>query len=443
MAGLTSTGFVAKTLAECKAEIEQELRDAFGASIDLSPTEPWGQFAGIMAEREAELWDLAQAVHVAFDPSAAIGVSLDAVSALTGTVREPATFSEVTGTATGTPGTPLTAGRVASVSGTGTRFASTADATIVAVTAWSAYTAVLGDRRTNGGNVYQCSTAGTSVTGPSGTGTGIADGGTARWDYLGAGTGAVDVEFQAEEEGPKVATARTLTVIESAVGGWQNVINVLDAALGVEDETDTALRSRREDEVRAIGTSPVEAIRSNLLLVEDVSSVTVFENITSVTDADGLPPKSVEALVLGGDADDIRQAIFDNKAGGIEPHGSTSGTVTDSQGVSHTVKFTRPTEVDIWVTANVTVNAELFPSDGSTRVRDAILAFANAQKPGKDVVASSLEAQCFSVAGMLDAECLIRTSSPPIARTTIAMTLRQLAKFDSSRITVNVTPGTP
>jgi len=32
--------------------------------------------------------------------------------------------------------------------------------------------------------VYRCTTAGTSVTGPTGTGTGIADGGTARWAYV-------------------------------------------------------------------------------------------------------------------------------------------------------------------------------------------------------------------------------------------------------------------
>ncbi len=53
-------------------------------------------------------------------------------------------------------------------------------------TAWTITTAyVLGDKRSNGLNVYICTTAGTSAGsgGPTGTGSGIADG-TAVWAYL-------------------------------------------------------------------------------------------------------------------------------------------------------------------------------------------------------------------------------------------------------------------
>jgi hypothetical protein len=53
--------------------------------------------------------------------------------------------------------------------------------------AWQASTAyVLNQHVSNGGNVYICTTAGTSASsgGPSGTGTGIADG-TAVWAYVG------------------------------------------------------------------------------------------------------------------------------------------------------------------------------------------------------------------------------------------------------------------
>jgi len=51
----------------------------------------------------------------------------------------------------------------------------------------------LGNKRSNGGNVYKCSQAGradTSGTGPSGTGTDIVDG-TAKWDYFSAFTAGV------------------------------------------------------------------------------------------------------------------------------------------------------------------------------------------------------------------------------------------------------------
>lgn len=55
-----------------------------------------------------------------------------------------------------------------------------------ASTAWQGSTAyTLGQKVSNGGNVYTCVTAGTSAGsgGPTGTGSGISDG-TAEWDYL-------------------------------------------------------------------------------------------------------------------------------------------------------------------------------------------------------------------------------------------------------------------
>lgn len=49
---------------------------------------------------------------------------------------------------------------------------------------WAAGTFSAGAYVWNGTRAYLCTTAGTSVAGPTGTGTGIADGGTARWQYV-------------------------------------------------------------------------------------------------------------------------------------------------------------------------------------------------------------------------------------------------------------------
>jgi lysophospholipase L1-like esterase len=49
---------------------------------------------------------------------------------------------------------------------------------------WSAGTCAAGSYVWNGTRAYKCVTAGTSVTGPTGTGASIADGGTARWSYV-------------------------------------------------------------------------------------------------------------------------------------------------------------------------------------------------------------------------------------------------------------------
>lgn len=445
--GLTLTGFVPKTLDDIKAELEAAFKASFGESIDLTPQSNFSQIIGVMSERYADLWAQAQGVYAALSPSDATGVSLDNVAAITGTVREPSRPSTVTIIATGTPATVLSTGRVVSVAGTGVRFVTTANGTIVAVSAWASTTAYsLGDFVRNGGTqrVYVCTTAGTSAGsgGPTTTASAITDG-TVVWRYVGEGTGKVEIAAESEDDGPKVGNAFTITTIETPVAGWSSVNNLLDATLGADTETDAALRLRRAEELRTAGRAAVEAIRSAILEVDSVTACTVFENVTDATDGDGLPPHSVEALVQGGVAADIREALWTNTAAGIRTYGTTSGTHTDSQGIAHTVQFSRPTEVDIYVIVNVTAEQQNWPSDGAAQVKQAIVDWGDAQRTGKDVVAAAIIAQTFRVAGVLDAEALIDTAPAPTLSTTLPIALRELAVYDTGRITVNVVYATP
>ena len=352
----------------------------------------------------------------------------------------------MTVTATGTPTTVLSSGRQMSVSGTGVRFQTTAGGTITALTAWASSTAyTLATRRTNGGNAYQVITAGTSAGsgGPTGTGSDITDG-TVHWQYLGAGTGAVDIAAESVDTGSKVANAGTLTVIETPVAGWSSVTNLLDADLGSDAETDAALRIRRELELHDLGFSALEAVQAHVSKVAGVTAVRVFENTTSAVDSDGLPAKSFECLVEGGDDAEVATAILESKPLGIETHGNTSEVVTDSMSVGRTIEFSRPEEKDIWVIVNLTVDPQAFPADGATQVEDAIVTWGDAFVTGKDVVASAVAAQAFSVDGVLDVtSVLIGLANPPVASTTIVNTVRERAIFDTSRIALNLTTGTP
>jgi len=444
--GLTLTGFVPKTLDDIRAELEAAFKASFGESIDLTPQSNFSQIIGVMAERYADLWAQVQGVYSAFSPSDATGVSLDNVAAITGTVREPSRPSTVTIIATGTPATVLSTGRVVSVAGTGVRFVTTANGTIAAVSAWASTTAyTLGTFVRNGGTqrVYVCTTAGTSAAGgPTTTASAITDG-TVVWRYVGEGTGKVEIAAESEDDGPKVGNAFTITTIETPVAGWSSVNNLLDATLGADTETDAALRLRRAEELRTAGRAAVEAIRSAILDVDSVTACTVFENVTDVTDGDGLPPHSVEALVQGGLDADIREALWTNTAAGIRTYGTTSGTHVDSQGISHTVQFSRPTNVNIYVVVNVTAEQQNWPSDGADQVKAAIVAWGDAQRTGKDVVAAAIVAQTFSVVGVLDATAYIGTAPAPGASVTVSISLRQLAVYDTSRITVNVVYATP
>ncbi len=442
--GLTPAGFVAKTLLELKDEIEAAWQAEFGANVDLDPNSPDGQVIGIFSERLAELWELAQAVYSSQDPDKAVGQALDAVAAITGTLRSAARASTVTLTATGDDGTILLTGREASVAITGDRFATTEDGTLVLVADWVALTPyAVGDRVHNDDRIYQCTDDGVSAAspGPEGESDSISDG-TVTWRFLGEGEAAVDIPAEAVEAGPKAAAAGTLTTIETPVSGWTDVNNVEDAVLGEDEEEDDHLRAKREFELAASGAGTLPAIRADVLKVLNVTAAIVFKNDSNVTDADGRPPHSVEAVVEGGDDQDIGEALFANVSAGIEPYGTESVTVTDSQGLEWEVGFSRPETVDIYMDLTVTKDPNVFPVDGEDQVVQAIIDDEVNHPIGKDVKASRIIAQVFKVPGVLDVVVLVDDSPSP-ASTSVTIGVRQRADFDTGRIDVTLVDGTP
>lgn len=447
--GVLTTGFAAKTFQVLRDEVDQDVSDTWSPSVDVSDASDLGQLIAIFLLYVAELWELGEAVYNAFDPDAATGDALAQIAALTGTTPELAKSSTVTLTLTGDDATTVPAGSEASVVGTEEKFTTDTEVTTAAVSAWQSATGyVVGDRVKNDtpDRIYECVTAGTSAGsgGPTGTTTGIADN-TAVWDYVGDGEAAVDVEATSSNTGPIVAAARTLTQIETPVGGWTDVINLDAATLGQLVETDENVRLRREEELVAQGSSTVDGLRADLLKVEGVTNVKCFWNHTDATDGDGVPPHAVEILVQGGTDADIFQAIFDSIGGGIETYGTESDTVTDSEGNDHTIKFSRPTEIRVYVDITLTYDADLYPSDGDTLVTDELVEHGNALGVGVDVNSWNLSATLNSLGiGVLNVTPLYFDTSPsPSTSTPISIGTRQIATFQSGDIAVTSSAATP
>lgn len=447
MSGVDTTGFVTKTLQELKTDEETDLKGSFGDAIDVRPESNFGQIIGVTAEFFSDLWDTAQDVYTSGDPNSATGAALDNLSSLTGTTRIAAYASSGTAYLTGTNGTSVASGKVASTAGAGIRFVTQATVTLSTASAWASTTGYsVGAVRRNGGTqrIYYCTVGGTSAGsgGPTTTASDIVDG-TVHWMFIGPGAAYNLVAILSESTGPQVGASGTLTVIETPVSGWQGVNNPLDVSLGANTESDAALRLRRATELRGAGKGTVGAIQTNLLRTTGVTAVTVFENVLDTTSADGLPPHSVECLVTGGTDAAVGAAILANVAAGIQTYGTTSVTVADSQSIGHVISFSRVVEVDIYVAVTVTYDPGLWPTDGSTQTKEDIVEFGDLQRTGKDVVASALAAQVFKVPGALDVTIYIDTSPSPVSSTTIPISPRQLAVFDTSRITVTATGGVP
>lgn len=454
--GITAQGLFVPTFEDLREDVNQRLRDLFGSIIDLSDESVESQFSAIVNERLKVVWDLLEVLYNGIDPDAANGVLLDAISVLTGTFRRAATFSVVTITSTGDPTTTVPGGSL--VSGTGEQFVTIGDATIEDADVWVELTDyVEGDLVTNADNIYVAAADGTSgdAGGPVHTGRGddvdglVADG-DMDWIWIGAGTGSIDHVARAVSVGVRFRAAYAVDTIDTPVGGWTGIANQLDTVTGAEQQNDQDLRIARDAEITALGTSPPDALRARLLRVgigtnDPVIAATVFTNVTDVTDGDGLLPHSIEALVRGGDADAIRSTLWASVAGGIRTVGTVTGIVVDSQGRDQTIKFSRPEELAVYAAITLIKDPDEYPSDGDDQVAAAIVAYGDAQAAGKDVVASALIGAVFrAVPGVLDVTVMhISTAPGPTLSTTIPVSLRQLATYDTSRIAVTSSDGTP
>lgn len=392
---LDANGLTVQTLDEIKLEMEQSYRDAFGNDVNLAAASPFGQIIGIHSEREAKVQQTAQSVFTSYDPNTAPGVNLDRVGSLTGSDRQGALPSTAAGLAKGTDGVVIPNGKIVRL--------------IQTQTQWQ----IVGGPYTIG-----------STT-----------------------PGEVAVEIESVDLGPIVALTGGPAAWEivTAIVNWDTFETTADADVGRDVESDAAFRVRRDAELLSRGCD-VDAIRANVLAVEGVTLVKVFENRTLVTDGDGLPGKAIEVLVEGGDDEAIADAIFDVRPPGVLAHGVEGpfARLTDS-GDTVAISFTRPLEIAIWISIDATATGaeDALPVDFVALNDAAILAFGNANhNTGDDVIPQFFVGTVYDTAGnksLVDVTVKLSTVSfGAAAETVIAIGSRRRADFDSVRVETNV-----
>lgn len=391
MAGVTPTGFVAKTIEEIKQEIEDEELLVIDPALNLSASQPLGQLNAVFSKKLAELWEALGIAYNAFDRDASEGRLLDNIGSITGTPRDPARKSTVTATLN------LNAGFSRSA---GTMFASVVGQPTILFTNRDVVSSV--------------------------------------------GAGTYPAVFESVAYGPVVANAGTLTVINPPISGWNSITNALDATLGSIEETDAQYRQRQDDEQTAAGASTIDAIRADVLKVSGVEQCLVFENTSLVTDGTGLPGKAIEVVIYDGALaaaadNDVAQAIWDTKPAGGETYGSVTGTALDSQDDPRLVKFSRATVRQVWLEFDVTVTAQDFPVDGVNLIKAAATARGNLLTLDEDAIALVLRASALSVPGVRDVSALrLGFAASPVGTSNLTITGREIAKFDTSRVVVNL-----
>lgn len=441
--GVVPEGFAYPSVDETFETLKAGLRGRLGPGVTFAPDAPETFLAGVMAEALASLWAAGGGLWFAFDPEGATDTALDNLASLTGTERLQPTASSASLLLTGDTGTVVESGKVVSVTNVGTRFATSEAGTLADAASWAASTTyALGSVVTSDGSVWVCAVGGSSgLTGPTGT-TSPQVGGGVTWRFAGPGTAYATVDALAEATGPLSAPSYTLTEIETPVAGWRGVANPSDAVLGRLLETDASLRVRRRVELRPQGNAAADAIRGRLLdpdVIDGTTSCFVFENETDVTNSDGLPPHSVEVLIEGGDDAEIRAVLWDSKAAGIRTYGTVTGTTPDASGASHSVSFSRPETMPIYVlgTVNVTPDAPLDDDEVLAKLLAAVIAYGQGLHVGRNVVTSKLSGALTAIEWVDGVASLaIGVVPTPTSSVTIQVGNRQRASLDSTRVTL-------
>lgn len=450
--GVTDTGFVKKDITVIKAELEALLKALFGDNINVDPDSTFGQFIGTFSKQGADFWDGLEQVYHSQYPNTADGVSLDNVAAINAITRKAATETFVESVLFGTEGTVVTAGSQAELEETSEIFELRTAVTISALAAVKAECSV----PATGGADYTVTINTSTFTGSGASITAIV---AAIVADITAGSEPVeatdnldgsftivsndavtsfsvsvgtDVDldsfgsygiFDAVIAGATPVPVGTLTIIVTPISGWNSVDNLLIGQIGTDVETDVEFRLRRLNDLAAVNAATLDAIRSRISNdVEGVSQVIVLENRTDIVDSGGRPPHSFEAVVVGGESQDIGEKIWEVKPAGIATHKNTDPTfgisvnVTDSEGNIQIVNFSRPETIIVQVASRLTLySEESFPIGGNDAVREAILAYGQELNIGNDLLIQRWYTPIFTVPGIGSAEiwhAITPTSTP-------------------------------
>jgi uncharacterized phage protein gp47/JayE len=326
-AQVTPTGISAPTYDDVLASLVASYQNIYGPDAYLQPDSQDGQLLAVFAAAINDANSSAIAVYNSFSPATGVGAGLSSNVKINGLTRQGSSHSTVDVTLFGNP-TTIVNGVVQSVP-QGDQWALPATVNI-----------------------------------PVG--------------------GSITVTATALQPGPIIAGPGTVTGIVTPTQGWASVTNAAAATVGAPVESDAQLRQRQAVSTSLAAQTPFEAMWAAVANVSGVTEVQGYENDTSGPDANGIPGHSVAFVVAGGLDTDIANAIATNKLG-TGTFGTTQVVVTDQNGVSDTINFSRAQPGATLIAAvNVKPLAGYLNSTG-TAVQNAMSAWVAGLPVGGDV----------------------------------------------------------
>lgn len=333
MAGLTREGFTPSTHQEIVERISARL-NAFSPGIDLSSESPDGQLVEIFSFELSQAWNELNLVYNSYNPNSAFGAGLRNIGLITGLPFGAATRSQTVVDLVGKAGTTIPRGSIAS---------------------------------DNDGNEFV--TAFAAVIPAS-------------------------VQVVAKVSGPINVDAGAITTIVSTIDGWDSVTNPASGRIGAPAQSEIQYRNLRNRTVLRNFVAVEDVIKARMLETLGIEQVVVTNNDSPTDTApDGTPPNTIHVTVgeVGGHTtdEDIAQVIINTKGLGCSTFGSTSVTITDTQGNPKIIRFSKASPVPIFVRAEILFLDSDF-AGAEESIKNDLVAHINALVTDEDVVWSRL-----------------------------------------------------
>ena len=385
MAGLTSEGFTADTLANIKARIEGRLK-AYDSEIDLDPASPDGQNVSIFGFEVSALWQQLGMVYNSFNPNITSGQGLRNLGLITGIPYGAASRSVVHVFLDGVEGTVVPSGSVVT-DAAGNEFKTSFNTTI--------------------------------------------------------GSVPTSVEAVATQAGIIPVPIGSVTTIKTVIAGWTAVTQPAEGVAGVLPQSPQQYRNLRNKTVMRNSQSIADVVASRLYELGLEQAAVINNDHPTDTLADGTPPQTLHIVVgeySGVTDEEIALAILNTKGLGC-PTWSQSNffvSVDDDQGVSHDVYFDKAVEVPIVVDMDLTfLDADFAGAEED--IKQAVADDINSYLSGEDVIWSRLFGLITPYGKAQVNTLTIGKTIPGLAAANVVLTTYEYSSCATTDINITVT----
>lgn len=212
------------------------------------------------------------------------------------------------------------------------------------------------------------------------------------------GTKANEIFVQATTTGFNPLGVGGITSSSPSSAGYIQVTNLEVFNSGNDVESDAVYRIRVNNTPQQAARGSRDYIVQQVSAVEDVTSVIVQANPTTIDDVvTGVPALSFETIVVGGTDQSIAQAIYDSKCITDNTSGTVGVNIVTADGTVEIINFTRGETENMTISIQfTTTNGITLSSSERNDIQEAVIAFSDTFETGKTVFNAQIQSVIFS-----------------------------------------------